>query len=36
MKIIEFYAEMVVNNKITIEQVPEKWRDLVRDYIENH
>lgn len=36
MKIIEFYAEMVVNHKITIEQVPEKWRDLVRDYIENH
>lgn len=32
---IEFYVRLVLKGKMTIDEVPEKWRESVRRRIEN-
>lgn len=32
---IQFYVKMVKAGKLTIDQVPEKWREAVRKDLEN-
>ena len=32
---IKFYVQMIKQGKMTLEEVPEKWRQMVKEALEN-
>ena len=32
---VKFYAERIKNGKITLDEVPKKWHEQVKEYLEN-